>query len=112
MDHLCHAGLQAAELCGLHGIELCGAYRSDLGPSGPLMYEVVREMISRCGDCFAVEADPGEGPEGEAGLHRLAWRRWPAADAPDLPAAVAAHERARAWASAVGWPEDSEHIGR
>jgi hypothetical protein len=112
VDRLCHAGLQAAELSGARCIELCGASRSDLGPSGPLVYEVVREMISRCGDRFAVEADPGEGPEGEARLRRLAWRRWPAADAPDMPAAMAAHERARAWAAAVGWPEDSEHIGR
>jgi hypothetical protein len=61
-------------------------------------------MITRYGDRFAVEVGfaklPPDGRHrGKARLNRLAWRRWPAPGAPDLSAARAAHERARAWAA-------------
>jgi hypothetical protein len=101
MDRLCSAGLQAAELCA-----------AEVFIRNRPSREVVREMISGCGDRFAVEVgtaeDPCEGPGAEspggdprdkAWLLRLAWRCWPAPGAPDLPAARAAHERARAWAA-------------
>jgi len=97
VDRLCPAGLQAAELCAEHHI--------DLGPSkGAPIWQVVREMVSRCGDRFAVEVgvpdEPGDGGvRDKADVCRLAWRRWPAPNAPDLPTAKAAHERARAWAA-------------
>ncbi len=72
--------------------------------------KVVQDMISRYGGRFAFEVgvaeDPDEGPGGEARLRRLAWRRWPAPCAPDLPAARAAHERARAWAAAGGQDDE------
>ena len=97
VDCLCPAGLQAAELCAERHI--------DLSPcAGPLNWQVVREMMSRCGDRFAFdlwvsdEADDG-GDRDKADIRRLAWRRWPAPDAPDLPAAKAAHEHARQWAA-------------
>jgi len=66
-------------------------------------HEVVRDMISRYGDRFAVDVGgPDEPPNGDAWdksvIRRLAWRRWPARGAPGLQAAKAAHERARAWA--------------
>ena len=97
MDCLCPAGLQAAELCAGN---LCSL------PSAKDRFEddVVRELISRFGDRYAVEvglhASPGEGYRDL--ISRLAWRRWPARGTPDLQAARAAHERARAWAAAAG----------
>ena len=106
VDSLCRAGLQAAELRAMKFVY--GPVAQWVHSGGSLLHEVVRELISRYSDRFAVEVDPGEGPEHEARLRRLAWRRWPAPDAPDLPAALAAHERARAWAATVGWPEDCE----
>jgi len=67
--------------------------------------EVVRGMLDRHGECFAVEVgifDKAEEPWRKNSLQRLAWRRWPALGAPDLPAARAAHERIRAWAAEGG----------
>ncbi len=97
VDRLCPAGLQAAELCAEDGV--------DLGPSdATLGHEVVRELISRFADRFAVAVgvygDPRSGGRLRPHrLHRLAWRRWPAPGAPGLPAAREAHERASAWAA-------------
>jgi len=92
VDRLCPAGLQAAEVCAEHYI--------DLGPGA----EVVREIISRHGDRFAVEVEPHDSEEDcdeedwyRTRPQRLAWRRWPAPGAPGLQAARAAHESARAW---------------
>jgi hypothetical protein len=99
VDHLCHAGLQAAELCTEHSyIQL----RPDSTTSTP---QVVHAMIDTHGDRFAIEVgirDKALGPWHMSMLQRLAWRRWPAPGAPDLPAARAAHERARAWAAEGG----------
>jgi len=106
-DRLCPAGLRAAELCAEIYIYL-------LPEEGPDLHEVVREIISRYGDRFAVEVEvpgwpghdehgEGEGLWGDIAVHRLAWRHWPAPGAPDLPAARAAHEHARAWAVAGAW---------
>ncbi len=107
VDRLCSAGLQAAEL----GAELIGVYFGSI--KYQKAHEVVCKMISRCENRFAVEVgvaeDPDEGRESPGGgrwdkarLRRLAWRHWPAPDAPNLPAARAAHERARAWAAERG----------
>jgi len=94
VDRLCPAGLQAAELCA--------GTRCKLSEDRTFGEEVVWELISRCGERYAVEvgvyASPGEGYR--ALIYRLAWRRWPARGAPDLQAARAAHERARAWTAA------------
>ncbi len=118
VDCLCPAGLQAAELRADAGITLM---RLEDGAR-----KVVRELMSRCGEHFAIEvgvaADFNKAYRDKSWqrghwnsqsvpvvpvwnqdrLQRLAWRRWPAAGAPDLPAARAAHERARAWAAACG----------
>jgi len=98
VDRLCSAGLQAAELCAEH----IGVMRS----ADDIAHEVVRELISRYSERFAVEVDVAEvRMQGEMDcrvipvLQRLAWRRWPAPGAPGLPAARAAHARARAWAA-------------
>ena len=98
VDCLCRAGLQAAELGAEDGV---GPRHSD----GPLLHKIVRDMISRHGDCFAVDVGVAEQLYDDHGdwdqsviIRRLAWRRWPAPGAPDLQAARAAHERARAWA--------------
>jgi len=103
-DRLCHARLQAAELCAARdGIQM---YRTvEFGIGRMSTREIVCEMIGRCGDRFAVEVEVKRRPRGppswcEYEVRRLAWRRWPAPGAPDLPAARAAHERARAWAAA------------
>ena len=100
VDALCPTGQQAAELCA----EIVGVYRARHGQE--TARDVVRELISRCEDRFAVEVGvPGKPPGVDwctANLRRLAWRRWPAPDAPDLPAARAAHGRARAWAAEGG----------
>jgi len=99
VNALCPAGLQAAELCA----ETVGIYRRG---DNQTVRDVVRELISRCEDRFAVEVGVLEKPPGvewcTADLRCLAWRRWPAPDAPDLPAARAAHGRARAWAAEGG----------
>jgi len=99
VDRLCHAGLQAAELCAGMPIKLANTHEFRFS-----MCEVVRKMISRHGDRFAVKVEVAEDPDGGPGngsrLLRLAWRRWPAPGAPDLQAARVAHERARAWAAA------------
>ena len=101
VDRLCHAGLQAAELCGKREVDL-------MVPQGPyecaVTRHVVRDMISRYGDRFAVDVgSAGKPHDGRSwrreNLYRLAWRRWPAPGAPDLQAAKAAHEHARAWAA-------------
>ena len=74
VDRLCPAGLQAAELCAKKWI--------DMDPDeGPLLYEVVRKIISRHGDCFAVEVVTAKHRRGDEQwdkvmLRRLAWRRW------------------------------------
>jgi len=82
---------------------------------GPGLHEIVLEMISRCGNRFAVEVglhhelqDEDEDEDEDGDEHcphitqsRLAWRRWPAPGAPGLQAARAAHERARKWAAEV-----------
>jgi len=100
VDRLCHAGLQAAELRGADYVAISGSRKRSV------THEVVRNMISRYGDQFAVDVGGLDEPLGvdcgEKGntIHRLAWRRWPAPDAPDVPAARAAHECARAWAAA------------
>jgi len=100
VDRLCPAGLQAAELCGKDWMDGLGL----------VVRDVVRTMISTCGDRFAVEVgfsdelhDEDEDQDEEyycpqIEQNRLAWRRWPAPGAPGLQAARAAHERARAWA--------------
>ncbi len=101
VDRLCSAGLQAAELCAEH----IGVMRRS--PEEDIVREVVRELLSRYGEQFAVEVDVAEmriedaEHEGQVipVLERLAWRRWPAPGAPGLPAARAAHARARAWAA-------------
>jgi hypothetical protein len=73
-DRLCPAGLQAAELCAGGCISLSSG--------GLFLNEVVRTMIGRHGDRFAVEVglaeDPDKGPGNERRLRRLAWHRWPA----------------------------------
>ena len=106
-ERLCHARLQAAELCaerdGIRIYRLVGGVRCDDEYAERLTRELVLKMITKCGDRFAVEAGlpkvPPDGRHrGRARLNRLAWRRWPAPSAPDLPPARAAHERARAWA--------------
>jgi hypothetical protein len=117
VDRLCPAGLQAAELRATDCID--GAHGAHGADEGPVLYEIVREMISRCGDRFAVEVgffdelyDDDEKDEDEdededeveeccptVTQSRLAWRRWPAPGAPGLQAARAAHERARIWAA-------------
>ncbi len=97
VDRLCPAGLRAAELCAEH----CYHCYQQLGGGYGFTREVVRDMIGRYSDRFAVdfgEKLPDEGPWNNAEVHCLAWRRWPAIGAPGLPAARAAHERARAWA--------------
>jgi len=99
VDRLCPPGLQAAELCAEPS---CIGLRSGQG-GDQCAHEVVRELISRCGGRFAVEVGVHHeriksGPR-KATLRCLAWRRWPAPGAPGLPAARAAHERARAWAA-------------
>jgi len=93
VHRLCHADLQAAELRA----ERRGIHITRNGEH--ITLEVVCEMVSRCGDCFAFEVGVAEQPRsGEhAELRRLAWRGWPAPGAPSLPAARAAHERACAW---------------
>ncbi len=116
VDRLCPAGLQAAALCA-------GKIPAPLlDPEGAQdvdvivhVHEIVRALILRCGDRFAVEVGVPHNPQGwaKAQLCRLAWRRWPAPGAPDLPAARAAHERARAWvADAEQWvrQEEQEHM--
>jgi len=109
-ERLCHARLQAAELCaergGIHMYRARGT-DYDVLHAKRLTCELVLEMITRCGDRFAVEVGFAEVPpdarhRARARLYRLAWRCWPAPGAPDLPAARAAHERARAWAAAGG----------
>ncbi len=97
VGQLCSASLQAAELC---------AHVDLMDPEDAITHEIVGELIRRCGDRFAVEVGTAdEPPDGrywhKAYLLRLAWRRWPAPGAPDLPAARAAHERARAWAADI-----------
>jgi len=105
LDCLCPAGLRAAEL----GAEAIGVY---LGPPPP-QYEswmcaaVVHGMTSAPEQRFAVEVGvsnwrPGDDAVRKTAPCRLAWRRWPAPGAPDLLAARAAHERARAWARDTG----------
>jgi len=105
LDCLCPAGLRAAEL----GAEAIGVY---LGPAPP-QYEswmcaaVVHGMTSAPEQRFAVEVGvsewrPGDDVVRKTAPCRLAWRRWPAPGAPDLLAARAAHERARAWARDTG----------
>ncbi len=113
-DRLCHAGLQAAELYA--GDCIC------FGTSeGPTLYKFVREIVSRYGDRFAVELgiyerllDEEKGHCRKTTLQRLAWRRWPAPGAPELPAARAAHEHARTWvADAEQWVAEQrqqEHL--
>ena len=107
VDHLCPAGLQAAELCSRHDWWI--------DSEGPGLHKIVLEMISRCGNRFAVEVglhhelqDEDEDEDEDGDEHcphitqsRLAWRRWPAPGAPGLQAARAAHERARKWAAEV-----------
>jgi len=97
IGRLCSASLQAADLCAEH----IGYYHA--GTRDRCARELVREMISRCGGRFAVEVDIERPPDGvnlcNADLRRLAWRPWPAPDAPNLPSARAAHEHARAWAA-------------
>ena len=101
VDCLCSASLQAAEL---------DTRDLDLHPDvAEYPHEVVREMIRMYGHRFAVEVGAGENYQDKyriprpvherpgLSLWRLAWRRWPAHNAPELPAARAAHERARAW---------------
>jgi hypothetical protein len=111
-DRLCHARLQAAELrAARDGIQIYRRSRgTEYGSEKLITRELVVEMIGRCGDRFAVKVEISERPDGsrwcEHDLRRLAWRRWPAPGAPDLPAATAAHERARAWATAGGPPYD------
>ncbi len=100
VDRLCHAGLQAAELCGKREVDLVGPHECSVA------HDVVRDMISRYGDRFAVDVgSAGKPRDGRScdkeELHRLAWRRWPAPGAPDLQAAKAAHEYARAWAAEI-----------
>ncbi len=105
LDCLCPAGLRAAELCA----EAIGVY---LGPPPP-RYEswmcaaVVHGMTTAPEERFAVEVGVSEWRSGDDIVRktapcRLAWRRWPAPGAPDLLAARAAHERARAWARDPG----------
>jgi len=112
-ERLCRAGLQAAELCAKH--DRLHVYRAIQGAEfdneqeKSFTRELVLEMISRCGDRFAVEVGfpamlPDWRHQDKARLNRLTWRCWPAHGAPDLPAARAAHERARAWAAAGGPP--------
>ncbi len=105
VDRLCPAGMQAAELCAEDCI--------DMGLSDTRLYEVVRDMISKYGDRFAVEVGAFEQLHEDNGeywdkgkLRRLAWRRWPGPGAPGLPAARAAHEDARAVAAEVEQWED------
>ncbi len=111
VDRLCHAGLQAAELRGADYVAILGPRKCSV------THEVVRDMISRYGDQFAVDVggldEPLDVDCGEKGniIHRLAWRRWPAPDAPDVPAARAAHERARAWAAAGAKPHADMYPG-
>jgi len=106
VNSLCPAGLWAAELYAERGI--------DLGPNPEahtvfvreIVHEIVRDMVSRFGDRFAVEVSVPEQPPGHESWDLtaqigLAWRRWPAPGAPGLQAARAAHERARAWAAEV-----------
>ncbi len=103
---LCPAGLQAAELCAEDYIDL----------GDPLVHEIVHGMVSGYGDRFAVEVGVPEQPHIEEScdkttLHRLTWRRWPAPGAPGLPAARAAHERARAWAAeAEQWEAEQQRV--
>ena len=101
VDSLCPVGLQAAELCA----EDCIAH----GDRVFFLEIIVRELISRHGDGFAVEVgnlekncDEDDGYWGHARLRRLAWRRWPALGATGLQAARAAHEHACAWAVECG----------
>ncbi len=105
VDRLCPAGLQAAELCA----EDC------VGPGDMVFFlnNVVRTMISRHGDRFAVEVVTAEHRYDDLYwdkmmLRRLAWRRWPPPGAPDLQAAQDAHERARAWAATRGQDDEDE----
>jgi len=99
VDRICHAGLQAAELCA----EQSHIHLSATGSAGAACTpQVVHAMIDRHGDRFAIEVgilDKALEPWRQNTLHRLAWRRWPVPGAPGLPAAMAAHERARAWAA-------------
>jgi hypothetical protein len=81
-------------LCRLEAAEL-HAERCSIGvgpDDGRLTRVSAREMVGRRGDCFAVDvgviATPYYGGyDHKARLYRLAWRRWPAPGAPDLPAA-------------------------
>jgi len=98
VDRLCNVGLHAVELSAEH----IGVMR----PADDIGHEVVRELLSRYGEHFAVEVDvAGVRMHGQLDcrvipvLQRLAWRRWPAPGTPGLPAARAAHARARAWAA-------------
>jgi len=110
-ERLCHACLQTAELCaerdGICIFRIDRGRKYDIEHAKRLTRELVLEMITRYGDRFAVEVGFAELPpdgrhRAKASLRRLAWRRWPAPGASDLPAAMAAHERARAWAAAGG----------
>jgi len=95
-ERLCHARLQAAELCaerdGIRIFRLVRGDKCDVECAERLTRELVLKMITRCGDRFAVEVEFPEVPpdgrhRGKARLTRLAWRRWPAPGAPNLPAA-------------------------
>ena len=121
-ERFCHARLQAAELCaerdGVHIYRTIRGTDYDHEQEKRVTRELVLEMISRFGDRFAVEigipewVPPDARHRSKARLNRLAWRRWPAPGAPDLPAARAAHERARAWAAAGGPPFDDRSEDR
>jgi len=106
VNSLCPAGLQAAELYAERGIDLGPDNAAQTGVVNEIMHEIVRDMVSRVGDRFAVEVRVPEQPPGHESWdmtvqNGLARRRWPAPGAPGLQAARAAHERARAWAAEV-----------
>ncbi len=110
VDRLCPAGLQAAALFVGESIKLPDPFLIPEGAPGAHVivhaHEIVRALISRCGDRFAVEVGVPQNPQGwdKTKLCRLVWQRWPAPGAPGMQAARAAHERARAWvADAEQW---------
>ncbi len=105
VDRLCTAGLQAAELCAQDCICM------DPSP-GLLIHEVVRELINRHSDRYAVEVgffyqlyNDNEEYCPTTALFELAWRRWPVHGTPGLQAARAAHESARAWVANIEVPQ-------